>query len=160
MLTYRARCWLNWLGEITQRCEIMSNQTRHQQSRIWFGWLHSDCYIPDITVMRTDCPHAIFFFFVNRLLSQLVSVTWVDGWNKGRRGGGGPEAQASGVNRCVGSLPCWNGSSSRCTAAGCGSQSYIYIHPASRPVLKYWISGKEGEAGWVGLLRKFNLTLP
>lgn len=63
MLTYRARCWLNWLGEITQRCEIMSNQTRHQQSRIWFGWLHSDCYIPDITVMRTDCPHTIFFFF-------------------------------------------------------------------------------------------------
>lgn len=145
LITCRVRRWLNLLGEITQRCYKiiqMSHQTRQWQ-------LHTtltECSVPDLTLWRLGKSWHIFFFFLNCLLTLLVSVSWVDGWNKGRRGGGSPEAQASGVNRCVGSLPFWNGSSSRCTAAGCGSQ----IHPAARPVLKYWVPGKEEEAGWEG----------
>lgn len=52
------------------------------------------------------------------------------------------------MNRCVGSLPCRNGSSSRCTAAGCDSYSYIYVHTPSCPdcveILNPWEKRRSG----------------
>lgn len=36
------------------------------------------------------------------------------------------------MNRCVGSLPCGNGSDSRCTAAGCGFHSHAHTHTRAR----------------------------
>ncbi len=126
--------WVGWQRD--EKNMQICNRTKHRQlCTIWFmelRLLHTWHYRWD-----TDS-----FSFSKRLLTQLVSGSRVDGWNKGGRGGVGPEAQASGVNRCVGSLPCWNGSSSRCTAAGCGSQSYIPSLPACVEILSYWERGR------------------
>lgn len=65
------------------------------------------------------------------------------------RDSGGVEAQASGVNRCVGSLAYRNESSSKCTAAGRGSQKCMLSLPGHTANVEI-VFPRRGECGCVG----------
>lgn len=160
LITCRVRHWLNLLGEITQRCYKiiqMSHQTRQWQLHTTY-----ECSVPDLTLWRLGKSWHIFFFFLtacslclcqsHELMDETkageeVAVqrrrpqVWTGVWVHCRSGMGAvPGAQLRGVARRY-TQPlglCWNTES---------------LGRRRRR------AGKEGEVGWVGFQRKFNLTL-
>lgn len=101
---------------------------------------------------RVLTPFLVFFFF-RFFFSLCQSYELIDATKAGE----GDEAWASSVNRCVGSLPCWNGSRSRCTAVGRGPHSCIHVHAPSLPACVE-TRGREDKTAGFGFLSKPNLA--
>lgn len=99
--------WINWLCEITAVCsDTNAWSSVPKPHRTHHSW--------PVVLTR-------LFFFQTASKPHTMSLTGGERWNKSRRGACPAEVQAWGVNRCVGSLPFRNGSRTRCTAAGCGT---------------------------------------
>lgn len=142
LITCRVRRWLNLLGEITQRCYKiiqMSHQTRQWQ-------LHTTLTECSVTACSL-CLCQTHELMDETKAGEEVAVqrrrpqVWTGVWVHCRSGMGAvPGAQLRGVARRY-TQPlglCWNTES---------------LGRRRRR------AGKEGEVGWVGFQRKFNLTL-
>lgn len=135
VIVLTCRHWFDWLDEISRRCWKNNNNTNVLSSTPLTAQYYT--HSPHLTRLW-DAPHTLFSllsFFWLFFLAPLRLRRPQEMMDETKAGEevASREAQASGVNRCVGSLLAWNGSSSRCTAAGCGPQ----IHPATRPALKH-----------------------